>query len=210
MHSRLDGRNAIITGGSAGIGKAIAKNFLIAGANVAIVARRGEVLLTAKAEIEAEGAAVGASGRVVAISADIRNAKECEKAITKTQAAFGHIDILVNNAGTSQRGDFLELSDDIWQDDLDQSFFQRYGLPCYPWYAVEKMGLDYQCFEPGCKSTKWRRCSNCRKRAAGMALTKILANENAGFNILVNGLLVGRIRRSVGTSSRRRHARPHP
>ena len=146
MHSRLDGRNAIITGGSAGIGKAIAKNFLIAGANVAIVARRSEVLLAAKAEIEAEGAAVGASGRVVAISADIRNAKECEKAITKTQAAFGHIDILVNNAGTSQRGDFLELSDDIWQDDLDLKLFS----------AVRLCRLII----PGMRSKKWGRIIN--------------------------------------------------
>ena len=56
MQARLDGRNAIITGGSAGIGKAIAKNFLISGANVAIVARRHDVLDAAKAEIEAEGA----------------------------------------------------------------------------------------------------------------------------------------------------------
>ena len=73
MEARLDGRNALITGGSAGIGKAIAKSFLTSGANVSIVARRSEVLTAAKAEIEAEGAATGTSGKVIALSADIRN-----------------------------------------------------------------------------------------------------------------------------------------
>ena len=73
MQARLDGRNAIITGGSAGIGKAIAKNFLTSGANVAIVARRRDVLDAAKAEIEAEGAKAGNTGKVIALSAVMMN-----------------------------------------------------------------------------------------------------------------------------------------
>ena len=77
MQARLDGRNAIITGGSAGIGKAIAKNFLTSGANVAIVARRADVLDAAKGEIEAEGAKTGSTGKVIALSADIRRDDEC-------------------------------------------------------------------------------------------------------------------------------------
>ena len=72
MEVRMDGRNAIITGGSAGLGKAMAKEFVASGANVAIVARRQEVLDQAKAEIEKAG-----SGKVIAISADIRQADEC-------------------------------------------------------------------------------------------------------------------------------------
>ena len=146
MEARLDGRNALITGGSAGIGKAIAKSFLTSGANVSIVARRSEVLTAAKAEIEAQGAVTGTSGKVIALSADIRNSEECEKVIAKTQAAFGHVDILVNNAGTSQRGDFLEVSDEIWQDDLDLKLFS----------AVRLCRLVI----PGMRSRKWGRIIN--------------------------------------------------
>ena len=128
MQARLDGRNAIITGGSAGIGKAIAKNFLISGANVAIVARRHDVLDAAKAEIEAEGAKAGSTGKVIALSADIRRDDECTTVIDNIIAEFGKIDVLVNNAGTSQRGAFLEVSDEVWQDDLDLKLFSAIRL----------------------------------------------------------------------------------
>lgn len=205
MEARLDGRNALITGGSAGIGKAIAKSFLTSGANVSIVARRKEVLTAAKAEIEAQGAVTGKSGKVIALSADIRNSKECEKVIAKTQAAFGHVDVLVNNAGTSQRGDFLEVSDEIWQDDLDLKLFSAVRL-CrlvIPGMRSRKWGRIINVLNLGAKVPNGGGAPTAVSRAAGMALTKVLAKENAGFNILVNGLLVGRIR---SDQWERRHA----
>ena len=128
MQARLDGRNAIITGGSAGIGKAIAKNFLTSGANVAIVARRRDVLDAAKPEIEAEGEKAGNTGKVIALSADIRRDDECTGVIDSIIADFGKIDVLVNNAGTSQRGAFLDVSDEVWQDDLDLKLFSAIRL----------------------------------------------------------------------------------
>jgi len=94
MDARMDGRNAIITGGSAGLGKAIAKEYIRSGANVAIVARRQEVLDAAKAEIQAEG-----SGKVIAISADIRLPEECVRVVAETEKELGVTDVLVNNAG---------------------------------------------------------------------------------------------------------------
>ena len=146
MQARLDGRNAIITGGSAGIGKAIAKNFLTSGANVAIVARRRDVLDAAKAEIEADGEKAGNAGKVIALSADIRRDDECTAVIDNIIAEFGKIDVLVNNAGTSQRGPFLEVSDEVWQDDLDLKLFSARRLS--------------RLVIPGMRERKWGRIIN--------------------------------------------------
>ena len=205
MQARLDGRNAIITGGSAGIGKAIAKNFLTSGANVAIVARRRDVLDAAKAEIEAEGKKAGNTGKVIALSADIRRDDECTGIIDNIIAEFGKIDILVNNAGTSQRGAFLEVSDEVWQDDLDLKLFSAIRLSrlVIPGMRERKWGRIINVLNLGAKAPNAGGAPTAVSRAAGMALTKVLANENAGFNILVNGLLVGRIR---SDQWERRHA----
>ena len=128
MCGSTESRVALVTGATRGIGKAIAKNFLTSGANVAIVARRCDVLDAAKAEIEAEGAKAGSTGKVIALSADIRRDDECTAVIDNIIAEFGKIDVLVNNAGTSQRGPFLEVSDEVWQDDLDLKYFPQSGL----------------------------------------------------------------------------------
>jgi len=205
MEARLDGRTAIITGGSAGIGKAIAKNFITSGANVAIVARRPDVLASAKAEIEAASDAAGSNCKVISISADIRTAEECTKAFAETKAAFGHVDVLVNNAGTSQRGDFLEVTDALWQDDLDLKLFSAIRLSrlVIPGMRERKWGRIINVLNLGAKAPNGGGTPTAVSRAAGMALMKVLANENAPHNILVNGLLVGRIR---SEQWERRHA----
>ncbi len=200
MEARMDGRNAIITGGSAGLGKAIAKEYIRSGANVVIVARRQEVLDTAKAEIQAEG-----SGKVIAISADIRLAEECARVVAEAEQELGGIDVLVNNAGTSQRGPFLDVTDDVWQDDLDLKLFSAIRLSrlVIPGMRTRKWGRIINVLNVGAKMPGAEGAPTAVSRAAGMALMKVLANEGAPHNVLVNGMLVGKIR---SDQWERRHA----
>jgi len=187
----MDGRTAIITGGSLGLGKAIATEYARSGANVAIIARRQEPLDEAKAEIES------VSGRkVIAIAADIRLAADCERAVAEAVDALGPIDILVNNAGTSQRGPFLDVSDELWQDDLDLKLFASIRL-CrlvIPGMRERRWGRIINVLNVGAKTPPAEGAPTAVSRAAGMALMKVLANEGAAHNVLVNGMLVGKIR----------------
>ena len=192
MEIRMDGRSAIITGGSAGLGKAIATEYVKSGASVVIVARRTELLEKAKAEI----AAVADGGKVAIVAADIRTAEECERVFAEATAAVGDIDILVNNAGTSQRGPFLEVDDALWQDDLDLKLFAAIRL-CrlvLPGMRARKWGRIINVLNAGAKMPGAEGAPTAVSRAAGMALMKVLANENTKHNVLVNGMLVGKIR----------------
>ncbi|MBX9700090.1 MAG: SDR family NAD(P)-dependent oxidoreductase, partial [Acetobacteraceae bacterium] len=201
MQISLNGRNALITGGSKGLGLAIAKAFAGAGGNVAIVARDRDALAAAEAEIR--GAAPGA--KAVAISADIATAAGCEAAFKGAEAALGKVDILVNNAGTSQRGPFLEIDDALWQHDLDLKLFAaiRLGRLVWPGMAQRKWGRIINVLNTGAKAPPAEGAPTAVSRAAGMALTKVQANEGAKHNILVNALLVGLI---DSDQHRRRHA----
>jgi len=191
MEIRMDGRNAIITGGSAGLGKAMALEFARSGANVAIVARRQETLDQAKAEVDAAG-----GGKCVAIAADIRAADGCIQAFDAAAAALGNIDILINNAGTSQRGPFLEISDDLWQDDFDLKVFAAIRLSrlAIPGMRDRRWGRIINVLNVGAKMPGAEGAPTAVSRAAGMALMKVLSKENAAHNVLVNSLHVGKIR----------------
>jgi 3-oxoacyl-[acyl-carrier protein] reductase len=98
---RLSGRTAIVCGASAGIGLAIAKALSTEGANVAMFARRRQVLA---AEAEHLGA--------LAVQGDVTNPQDCQRVVERTLAAFGGIDILVNNSGGPPRGPALALDDE--------------------------------------------------------------------------------------------------
>jgi NAD(P)-dependent dehydrogenase (short-subunit alcohol dehydrogenase family) len=189
MQIRLDGRRALITGGSKGLGLAMAKAFAEAGGHVALVARGAEALAAARAEI----AALAPGARIAAIAADIRTAEGCAQAFREAEAALGPLDILVNNAGTSQRGPFLDISDAAWQEDLDLKLFAAIRLCrlALPGMRDRGWGRVINVLNIGAKAPLAASTPTSVSRAAGMALTKALANEFAPHNVLVNALLVG-------------------
>lgn len=182
MQLSLENRTALITGGSKGLGLAMARAFAEAGARVAIVAR-GE------ADLHAAAAATGA----VPIRADIATAEGCEAAFGEASAALGRVDILVNNAGTSQRGAFPQVTDAVWQNDLDLKLFAAIRLTRLAWagMAERRWGRVLNVLNIGAKAPPAEGAPTAVSRAAGMALTKVLANEGAPLGILVNALLVG-------------------
>jgi NAD(P)-dependent dehydrogenase (short-subunit alcohol dehydrogenase family) len=201
MELRLDGRAALITGGSKGLGLAIARAFAAAGGAVAIVAREPGALEAAATAIRA--ATPGAT--VAPISADIATAAGCQAAFDAAAAALGQVDILVNNAGTSQRGPFPAIDDALWQHDLDLKLFAAIRLGRLAWagMAARRWGRIINVLNTGAKAPPAEGAPTAVSRAAGMALTKVQAHEGAAHNILVNALLVGLI---DSDQHRRRHA----
>jgi len=202
MDIRIDGRAALITGGSKGLGLAMAKMFATSGGDVALVARGADSLAAAEAGIRA----AAPKAKVVAIPADIRTEAGCQGAYDTAVKALGKIDILVNNAGTSQRGPFMEISDALWQDDLDLKLFAAIRLcrAALPGMKERKWGRIINVLNIGAKAPKATSTPTSVSRAAGMALTKALANEYAPHGVLVNAMLVGIIESDQWV---RRHAK---
>ncbi|WP_316976240.1 SDR family oxidoreductase [Shumkonia mesophila] len=190
MDVRLDGHVALVTGASLGIGRAIATQFAASGAAVALVARRTDVLETTRAAIAAE-----TGGQVFAVPADVADAADCARAFAAASAALGPVDILVNNAGTSRRKAFEEITDALWQADLDLKLFGAIRLIrlAIPAMRAQRWGRILNILNIGAKAPAAGAAPTAVSRAAGLALTKVLAGELAPDNILVNALLVGRI-----------------
>jgi gluconate 5-dehydrogenase len=105
---RLDGKVALVTGGSRGLGLQIAEALGEAGASVAITARRERGLQEAVQHLRARGISV------MSAVCDISNNAEVERAVTQILEAQDHIDILVNNAGTTWGAPFEELPFEAW------------------------------------------------------------------------------------------------
>ena len=102
----LDGRTALVTGASRGLGRAIALRLAVAGAAVAVNYReRAEAAEAVVREIEAQG------GRALAVRADIADAAGVREMVARVTSALGAVDILVNNAGVSHRGDLGDADD---------------------------------------------------------------------------------------------------
>jgi 3-oxoacyl-[acyl-carrier protein] reductase len=204
MKLSAEGRTVLITGGSQGLGLATARCYAEAGANVAILARRAQPLEEARASLSGLG-----GGKIVASTCDVSSVADLERAHAEVVEALGPVDILVNNAGKSQVGAFETVADEVWNADFDLKLFAAVRLTRLVW--------------PGMKARRWGRVINVLNvyakapiggsaptsvtRAAGLALTKVLAAEGAPHNILVNALLVGSIE---SEQIKRRHAANRP
>jgi 3-oxoacyl-[acyl-carrier protein] reductase len=191
MEVRLDGRTAIITGASAGLGFAMAKEFAASGANVAMLARRADVLEQAREQV----AATAQGGRAAGFVCDVAKADDIQRTFDAVVKTFGKVDIVINNAGQSRAMPSEQITDDIWHEDLELKLFAaiRFARLVWPGMKERKWGRIINVLNLGAKAPRANGAPTAVSRAAGMAFMKVLAGEGAPHGILVNGMLVGLI-----------------
>ena len=193
MDVRMDGRVAVITGASAGLGLAMAKEFAASGASVAMLARKADVLAAAKAEVAK--AAGKTNAKIEAYSCDVAEAQPITDTFFQVSADFSKVDIVVNNAGISHAKPFDTVTDEDWQGDLDLKLFAaiRMCRLALPGMRERRWGRIVNVLNIGAKAPGADSTPTSVSRAAGLALTKALSKENAPHGVLVNAMLVGLI-----------------
>lgn len=190
MDLQLTGRRAIVTGGSKGLGRAIASELLAEGAVVAICSRNQSELEATATQLREQG------GTVMAEVADVTQPDQVERFISHSVAELGGLDILVNNAGRAHPGSFATLADSDFQADLEVKLFSqirccRAALPHLReggGGAIININAIYgRQPDPAFFATTV-------DRAACLAFNKALAMEVAGEGILVNSVNIGFVR----------------
>jgi 3-oxoacyl-[acyl-carrier protein] reductase len=187
MELGLRGRRAIVTGGSKGLGKAIAAELLAEGAAVAICSRNAGELDQAAAELSATG------GSVMALPCDVTDPEQVQAFVTACADAMGGIDILVNNAGAATPGRFGDLTDGDWQRDIEVKLFSqirctRAALPHLRRSQAPRV-ININAVYGRYPDPVFLATS--ANRASCQALAKALSMEFAPDGILVNSVNIG-------------------
>jgi 2-dehydro-3-deoxy-D-gluconate 5-dehydrogenase len=187
---RLDGRTALVTGASRGLGAAMARALAEAGADVALHASHRADADTARALADECGV------RVFALAADLAQRDAPDRLVDEAAAALGHIDILVNNAGIIRRADALEYSDADWDDVLMVDLSNVFRLCRAAGRGMLTRGsgkiiniASMLAFQGGTRVPAYAAAKG------GVAqLTKALANEWASRGVNVNAIAPGYMR----------------
>jgi NAD(P)-dependent dehydrogenase (short-subunit alcohol dehydrogenase family) len=184
MELGLAGRKAIVTGGSKGLGFAIAQELIGEGAHVAICSRSEEEVLAAAEQL---------GGNVYAQRADVTDPDQIRDFIARAADALGGIDALVNNAGRAHPGTFETLTDEDWIADLDVKLLSmiRCSREVLPHLRASGGGRIVNIGAIQGRAPDPAFFATSINRAAGNSFTKTLAIEVAKDNILVNGVNIG-------------------
>jgi len=184
----MENKVAIVTGSTAGIGFAIAKNLAAKGAKVVINGRTIEKLKKAELEIESFG------GKILAIQADATDEAEIKRIVSETVQYFGKIDILVNNAAMTSVGvSVAEMPVETWDAVMNVNL-RGVFLFCkavIPHLTEQKWGRIISISGLSGKSPLAFGSADAASKAGVLALTRCLAAELGTSNITVNAVLPG-------------------
>ncbi len=186
---RLEGKTALITGGSEGIGKATALLFCKEGATVGIMARTQENL--DKVVFEAEG-----PGEIISYKADVSNSGEVEQAVNDFYERYGKIDILFNNAGILEGGTVVTTTEEVWDRTMNINVKGVYLASKFAVPLMAKHGggsVINNSSVLGIVGMENCMAYNASKGAIRQ-ITRSMALDHAGDNIRVNSVCPGYIK----------------
>ncbi len=187
MSGALAGRVALITGGSKGIGRAVADTLAREGARLAMCARGQDALEVASRELRALGA------EVLVQVADVTRAGDIARFVAAAAARFGAIDILVNNAVSSTQGSFGALSDEEWQHHVDVKLlgYVRCAREALPWLEKSAQGRIVNIGGMTARDVSAYRITNGVVNAGVSNFSKHLAEQVGRHGITVNAIHPG-------------------
>jgi NAD(P)-dependent dehydrogenase (short-subunit alcohol dehydrogenase family) len=184
----LDGRTALVTGASRGLGRHFAGVLARAGAAVALAARDEALLAEVKGEIESAG------GRVVTVPLDVTDGKSVKACVAAVEQALGPIDILVNNAGIAVSKPLLDHSEEDWDRVLDTNLKGAWLMSrelASRWLELKRAGRIINISSLLALRTVRNVPSYSAAKAGLDHLTRTMAVELGRFGITVNAIAPG-------------------
>ncbi|NWG09280.1 MAG: SDR family oxidoreductase [Nitrososphaerales archaeon] len=188
MELGLEGKIAVVTGASKGIGKAIAMGLAGEGAKLAICARGEDELKATAKEIESKTGV-----EVLWKATDVTKPEDVKEFFKSVVERFGKVDILVNSAGRAQPGTFDELNDEDWMNDIKVKLFSmiRCSRETIPYMKKQRWGRIINVNAIIGRQSLPGFMATTTNRGSCLAFTKALSDELARYNILVNSVNIG-------------------
>jgi NAD(P)-dependent dehydrogenase (short-subunit alcohol dehydrogenase family) len=194
----VDGTVTLVTGGTDGLGAALAERLVEEGGRVAVCGRDAGRVAATRERLAAAG------GDVLAVRADVTVASDVEAFVAAAFNRWGRIDALVNNAGRSAAGRLVDVGDEGWTADLDLKVVAaaRATRLVVPHLRRAGGGAVLNVLAVAGKAPGAGSLPTSAARAAGLAMTKALSKELGPVGIRVNAVLIG----LVASGQWRRHA----